>query len=130
MTEKYLVRLIDLKKRDFKRIQYIASDMGFQISDQEAATLAEHMHPLPHDDEDIVDYLADCLEVIPFDNLENVLKEMSEKYNATLRKYSGINGIWEIQFLEKKLFILTRGLDSHPEWYECPCMCAECRSYE
>jgi hypothetical protein len=30
---------------------------------------------------------------------------------------------------EQELLALTALLDSHPEWWEWPCMCGECREY-
>jgi len=54
-------------------------------------------------------------------------QKISDEISEVIRNDWGHSGHYVL--LERDLLALTALLDEHPEWWDHPCMCAECRSY-
>jgi len=124
-NNKLPIFVVDLKKQDRNRVRYACSVFRVHPTDEQADQIANHLHPLPADDDDLIDKVSECI-AIDWESL-------GEKPDDTLRRLSIRLAKARVDFypskrIRQEMFVATRGLLEHPEWYSDECMCAECRS--
>lgn len=122
--DKLPILVVDFKQQDRARIRYACLTFRVRPTDEQADQIAAYLHPLPDDDDVLVDQVSECIAIDwgeigkePDEALRNLTDQLSKAKNPHTRKR-----------IEQEMHVATRGLAEHPEWFDGPCMCDACRS--
>lgn len=123
-SPRFPILMVDFKPQDRNRIQNACQVFMAYLTDEQADQIADYLHPLPDDDNELIDKVSECI-AIDWEALgkepDDTLRNLSERLGKAKSPHSS-------KRIQQEMEIATRGLNKHPEWYDDACMCAECRS--
>jgi hypothetical protein len=117
------ILVVDVSGFDRRRIKCVLNDAGYDCLDEQAELIRQKLSPLPGEDRDLFAAVAEYIRIDYSRSRQNA--------DTPLRRLAAE---WEESptgqrlAIELRMLIATADLDAHPEWWELPCSCRECKS--